>query len=98
MFKTKNEILDAFRQIKKFIISDIRNTERYVAFVGDSELAKRIWCSFALLFGIETISAVGEIIEKFYNIKLNNYFQVEKWENKLINLYDICDNKYLEIE
>lgn len=98
MFKTKNEILDAFRQIKKFIISDIRNTERYVAFIGRSELAKRIWCSFAILFNIETISTVGEMIEKFYNIKLDNYFRVEEWEDKLINLYNICDIKCLEIE
>lgn len=98
MFKTKNEILDAFRKIKKFIISDIHNTEDYVNFVGYNELARRIWCSFTMLFGIETISTVGEIIEKFYNIKLDSYFRVEEWEDKMLKLYNICDKQYLEIE
>ena len=89
MLEPKEKILIRFRQIKKFIISDIRNTERYVAFVGRSELAKRIWCSFVILFNIESISTVGEMIEVFYNIKLDSYFRVEEWEDKLINLYNI---------
>jgi hypothetical protein len=97
-FETKKEILDVFKKIKKFIVSDIHNTERYVDFVGRSKLAKRIWCSFAMLFNIESISTVGEIIEDFYNIKLDSYFKVEEWEDKILNLYDICDGKYLEIE
>lgn len=98
MLETKEKILIRFRQIKEFIVSDIHNTERYVAFIGRSELAKRIWCSFAMLFGIESISTVGEMIEKFYNIKLDSYFRVEEWEDKLINLYNICDKQCLEIE
>jgi len=98
MFETKKEILDAFRKIKKFIVSDIHNTEHYKGFVGNSELAKRIWCSFVMLFSIESISTVGEMIENFYNIKLNSYFKVEEWEDKLLNIYDICNGKCLEIE
>jgi hypothetical protein len=96
--KQKKKILASFRQVKKFIVSDIHNTERYMAFVGNSKLAKRIWCSFVMLFSIESISTVGKMIEDFYNIKLDSYFKVEEWEDKLINLYNICNNKHLEIE
>jgi len=97
MFETKKEILIAFRQIKKFIVSDIHNTERYVDFIGESELARRIWCSFDELFGIVSVSTVGEMIENFYNIKID-YYEAKKWEDKMLNLYDICNSKYLEIE
>ena len=96
--KQKKEILEIFKQIKRFIVSDIHNTESYKNFVGNSELAKRIWCSFVVLFGIDSISTVGKMIENFYNIKIDSYFKVEKWEDKILNLYDICDVKYLEIE
>jgi hypothetical protein len=98
MFETKKEILVAFRKIKKFIVSDIHNTARYMSFVGNSELAKRIWCSFVILFNVESISTVGEIIENFYNIKLDSYFRTYDWEDKMLKLYNICDKQCLEIE
>ena len=96
MFETKKEILAAFRKIKKFI-KDKENVSAYRNYIGNTILAKKIFCAFAKLFKIQTISDVGIVIERFYNIKIS-YFRTDSWENKLINLYDICDNKYLEIE
>jgi hypothetical protein len=96
MFETNKEILDAFRQIKKFI-KDEKNVFEYRSYIGNTMLAKKIWCAFVKLFKTGSISDVGIIIERFYNIKIS-YYRTDDWEDKMLKLYNICDKQYLEIE
>lgn len=95
-FETKKQILAAFIKIKIFI-KDERNVSDYRNYIGNTILAKKIWCAFARLFKIQVISDVGLIIERFYNIKIS-YCRTNDWEDKMLKLYNICDSNVLEIE